>query len=184
MHRRPFSRTSATAFVRFTRRLSASTKFRQLCLTPTRTLMPCLPRWEPSRKPLMQPMPGIWTRNLSRPWMRCDAHPQMPPSRTSPVERSAGLRCASCCWRSLICCFSMSPPTTWMPRAFCGWSSTFLSTQALLLPSHTTVTSSTTLLSGLLRSTAVASTLTRATTPPTSRRRRNALRSRERKIRS
>ncbi len=36
-------------------------------------------------------------------------------SPTSPVARSAGWRCASCCWSSPTCCCWTSPPTTWTP---------------------------------------------------------------------
>ncbi len=123
-HQRLFWRTSVMAFVRFTRRSSASTRFQRPCRTRTRTSMFCWLRWERCKRPSMQRMPGTWTRNWNRPWTLCVAHPQMLRFRICPGVKSAELRCVNYCSKSPTCYSSMSPPTTWTRRACCGWNST------------------------------------------------------------
>ena len=56
-------------------------------------------------------------------WMRCSVRPTTRRFRHFPVASVAVWLCAVCCFSSLMCCYSTSLPTTWMPSQSIGWSS-------------------------------------------------------------
>ena len=60
-------------------------------------------------------------RRVESRWTRCAARRPMPRSPRCPAVSGAVSRCASCCWKSPICCCWTSRPTIWTPRAWRGW---------------------------------------------------------------
>ena len=82
-----------------------------------------------------------------------------------PAVKNAVLPCVSCCSPSPTCCCWTSPPTTWTPNRWIGWSSSSAASRAPWWPSPTTATSWTTPPNGSLNSTADRASPTRATTP-------------------
>ena len=75
-------------------------------------------------------------------------------SRFSPAASSGAWRCAGCCCKSRMCCFSMSRPIISMPNRVAGWSSTCGGMRARSSPSPTTAIFWTTSPAGSWNSTA------------------------------
>ena len=68
--------------------------------------------------------PGTSTHAWKWPWMPCAARREIPRSKFFPAARNAGWPFAACCFKSRTFCCWTSRPTTLMPRASPGPSST------------------------------------------------------------
>ena len=77
---------------------------------------------------------GNWTENLTSQPMPYDYLHGMRRFNTSPVVSVVALRCVSCCWQSLKCCYWTSPRTILMLSRSHGLNVTLNSIQVLLLP--------------------------------------------------
>ena len=153
--------------------------------TPSRTpISTSSPRNRPKSKRSSPPPAAIPTTSSRSPPMRCACRPGTRRSGTFPAARSAASRCAACCCPSPTCCCSTSRPTTSMPRASTGWSSSCRDFPAPWWRSPTTATSSTTPPSGSSNSTAATAFPGRATTVPGWNRRKRASKQEDDRVRA